>query len=558
MQAQAKAFRAADAAVAKARKAADWPAAMAAVAPLEAATAALVQAKAAFNGAAGPADAQAFADKLKALEPRTARAAEAPPGPFVGRLQKTVIDRLAQIADAQAAPDPAAAEAGCGQLLTDLAVMEDGFRVHAGLQAKIAAARNGPVAKARALDLKPAALAADRDAALAAAEAQIEQLGRDGKFDAAEAAIERWKQQADGWRESQAAYGQLQGGGVPDVATLEALAKKPGGDAVLDAMILKLPAATPAKVLAAALKARYGFEIKRFKTMKKDERDTGGLAAKGGNDADPELVEMYRLLAQIPSQRIKGKIAEVIAFDSDDDAGTWYRHDKSIYLHAGRLNEPNRWANKQDFGGSDIVPEGEEVADVCKPDPAAPKMLQANATLLHEAAHAEDAGIGFMKRNKAKPAYGSWADESPKSIAPLAARHLKYDEDYILAMLEDPASKPPEDAPDPPKGVAAGDWNKRREAAERWCRAVRASAKTWWRPAVCKEIAIGGRVYFESYDDGRWASYDYGARAQGISGYQFRAAPEWFAELYAAHFGGVLKKGHPAMDWLKDFKPPPD
>jgi len=73
---------------------------------------------------------------------------------------------------------------------------------------------------------------------------------------------------------------------------------------------------------------------------------------------------------------------------------------------------------------------------------------------------------------------------------------------------------------------------------------------------VCRQIALGGRVYQEAYS-GRWVSYDLGARALGISGYQFRAPAEWFAELYAAHFAGKLNPSHPAVDsWLKNFKPP--
>ena len=49
-------------------------------------------------------------------------------------------------------------------------------------------------------------------------------------------------------------------------------------------------------------------------------------------------------------------------------------------------------------------------------------------------------------------------------------------------------------------------------------------------------------------------SYLYAARAQGITGYQFRAPGEWFAELYAAYFAKRLKKSHPAVAWLKTFK----
>ena len=51
-------------------------------------------------------------------------------------------------------------------------------------------------------------------------------------------------------------------------------------------------------------------------------------------------------------------------------------------------------------------------------------------------------------------------------------------------------------------------------------------------------------AYHEGYD-GDWYSYDVAARSKGISGYQFRAPGEFFAELYAAYYSGVLKSGHP-------------
>ena len=40
-------------------------------------------------------------------------------------------------------------------------------------------------------------------------------------------------------------------------------------------------------------------------------------------------------------------------------------------------------------------------------------------------------------------------------------------------------------------------------------------------------------------------------RKQGLTGYQFRAPGEWFAELYAAFKANILGPKHPARDWLK-------
>jgi hypothetical protein len=102
---------------------------------------------------------------------------------------------------------------------------------------------------------------------------------------------------------------------VPDVKTLEDLTKKPGGEKVLDEMILKLPPTTPAKVLNAALKARFGFEMKRFDHKNADTPDLTGLKPNDPEKDDPELVEVYKLLAKIPNKQIKGKLEELVDFD---------------------------------------------------------------------------------------------------------------------------------------------------------------------------------------------------------------------------------------------------
>ena len=41
------------------------------------------------------------------------------------------------------------------------------------------------------------------------------------------------------------------------------------------------------------------------------------------------------------------------------------------------------------------------------------------------------------------------------------------------------------------------------------------------------------------------------ARSKGLTGYQFRAPGEWFAELYAGWKSGRLGPKHPALEWLK-------
>ena len=104
--------------------------------------------------------------------------------------------------------------------------------------------------------------------------------------------------------------------------------------------------------------------------------------------------------------------------------------------------------------------------------------------------------------------------------------------------------------------MAADEWERRRVAAFDWTRKIRSAASPWANGSVApadrdRRPGLPGVVSRH-----RWFSYDLAARSQGLTGYQFRAPWEWFAELYAAHFSGKLKPEHPAMACLKQFKPP--
>ena len=70
-----------------------------------------------------------------------------------------------------------------------------------------------------------------------------------------------------------------------------------------------------------------------------------------------------------------------------------------------------------------------------------------------------------------------------------------------------------------------------------------ASEKPWYdnpnRPAV------GQRQWHRPYDSGEYVSYLAAARPQhGVSGYQFRAPGEWFAEAYAAYYSDADHAGN--------------
>ena len=57
-------------------------------------------------------------------------------------------------------------------------------------------------------------------------------------------------------------------------------------------------------------------------------------------------------------------------------------------------------------------------------------------------------------------------------------------------------------------------------------------------------ITVGSRTFHKAYSSGRWVSYESAARLSfGISGYQWRAPGEWFAEAYACYYSN-----HPDVD----------
>ncbi len=58
------------------------------------------------------------------------------------------------------------------------------------------------------------------------------------------------------------------------------------------------------------------------------------------------------------------------------------------------------------------------------------------------------------------------------------------------------------------------------------------SDQIWWSQAQTDEITIDGRVYQQAYS-ATWVSYLASERRKGITGYQWRAPGEWFAELGA-------------------------
>ncbi|MCB9759763.1 MAG: hypothetical protein H6739_07960 [Alphaproteobacteria bacterium] len=70
--------------------------------------------------------------------------------------------------------------------------------------------------------------------------------------------------------------------------------------------------------------------------------------------------------------------------------------------------------------------------------------------------------------------------------------------------------------------------------------------------AGAEGATLGKRVYSVYAKEGGVAYHSYllNARKQMVSNYQFNAPSEWFAELYALYYTGLLPESHPARPWL--------
>jgi len=158
-----------------------------------------------------------------------------------------------------------------------------------------------------------------------------------------------------------------------------------------------------------------------------------------------------------------------------------------------------------------------------------------------------DDKLSYMVRNGASDSHGGWTNlvKDTQTIAAAVAQHFKYDATYIGQFL----SKATPPIPPKPDTCTEEEWDARRVASEAWAKTAFETNNPWTSNSSATKLAINGVVYQESYPN-RWTSYKVGARKQGMTGYQFKAPGEWFAELYAAFHSKKLKPAHPAYGWL--------
>ena len=492
--------------------------------------------------------------QFDALKPRIDQATELAVPVYIAKRQDNV-QRLATTMTAQLDGRVAGAAKTLASLRLVLGDTEKFKALRAAHLARLEAAKNGGIKAALALKLAPPGLAAARDNAMAQREMEIEALTVDGVFGQADAEIGKWLVEAKAWSSARKAYDSLHSKD-PDAGVLEDLAGVPGGGAALDALVADLPIdKTPPQVFIKAMKARYGVDVEQFEHRKDGgksedpDKSTKLDPSKPDSDQEKDLQGLYKVLGQVPAADVK-HVEKINRFTKDVESASYSSgvFTDVIALHCGRPGD----AGKTPFNTDGVVvPLGEKVQAGCEPvkkDDTAPFF---DFTVLHEVGHAVDDARSIMNGGRDKDA--GWDTHGTGAVAKKIAAHLHFDADYLEDMLDDANSALPKNKPKPPAGVKQKDWDDARSKAEAWVQAIRVGKKLWDDAGGAKAHRIDGRVYHEAYD-GSWVSYRYDARSQGVTGYQFRAPGEWFAELYATFHTGKLNPKHPAAPWLQKLK----
>lgn len=320
----------------------------------------------------------------------------------------------------------------------------------------------------------------------------------------------------------------------PSEAALKAILDKPDGDKRLDEVIKTLDAQAKRKVCKKALEMRFNMQLELF-----TDKDGNNIDTDQDKNA-PDVLRLYEVMKALPKEHTKDNpsMAKVQRIGEEVGTSSFSSSTRELKLRVGRAEDKTERMISQEWEM------GEVDADSKPADTEPPTKF--SWTTLHEIGHAVDDRQAFMKGRAGQEEFGGWREYggNVKEIAQTAAAHFSYDQAYIEAYLA--GEKPLRPAA---QGVADDIWDRRRIEAESWCDSIRNDKNVYYNASSCERLQINGRVYQEAYAH-RWVSYSFAARKKAVSGYQFRAPGEWFAELYAAFHTGKMNKNHPARSWL--------